>query len=191
MTLEQIVSLLFIAGGGYIISNDEDITGLTFGLGVGTIVVGILQAVVSFIGLVGAAQEKTVLLKTFVAIYVLILIVEVVIGSVAYAERNELNLEPSWNKLANSQNNSTILMIEQQFQCCGFKNITLNAVPANCHQVYGYNVPCQQALTTAIDQSLNFIGGVGLITALLQITLLAVAVVVIKGVHKKNDYRSF
>ncbi|KAJ3313652.1 hypothetical protein HDV04_001662 [Boothiomyces sp. JEL0838] len=188
-----IVSMLFIAGGGYIISNgQDDITGLTNGLGVGTIIVGIIQALFSFIGLVGAAQEKTVLLKTFVAIYALILIAEIVIGSIAYAERNELNLEPSWNTLANNPiHNSTILMIEQNFQCCGYKDINLNAVPSNCYQVYGYSVPCQQALTHSIDESLEFIGGAGLITGLLQVLLLMVAVVVIKGINKKKNYRSF
>lgn len=86
--------------GGYIISNgSSDIIGLSSSIAAAAIAIGVIVSIISFLGCFGAANEKGMLLKTYFALLIVLVILEVAVGGAAYAKADQvlecLNLD-SW-----------------------------------------------------------------------------------------------
>ncbi|KAJ3306695.1 hypothetical protein HDV03_004326 [Kappamyces sp. JEL0829] len=183
-----------MGGGGYIISNgSDDITGLTHGVASASIAIGAIVSIISFLGCFGAANEKGLLLKTYFALLVVLIILEVSVGAAAYAKRNEIpaQLDDAWIYLAQDPvHNSTLLGIEKQFNCCGFSSTVNYAIPTNCEDVYGFHISCQAKLEQSIEGSLNTIGGGGLAIGLIELVGLVFSVIMFRKISRKENAQS-
>lgn len=90
--IEKLAGIILIGAGGYIVARSaEDIVGVTGGIGTAAITIGVIVTVVSFMGCFGAANEKGVLLKTYFAFLLILIILEIGVGSAAYAKRDAVS----------------------------------------------------------------------------------------------------
>ncbi|KAJ1336380.1 hypothetical protein BSLG_007164 [Batrachochytrium salamandrivorans] len=79
--LSLLAGLILVGAGGYINTNSaEDIVGLSESIAVASIVIGCIVAIISFLGCFGAANEKGVLLKTYFALLLILVILEISIA---------------------------------------------------------------------------------------------------------------
>jgi hypothetical protein len=61
---------------------------------VGSIVIGCIITIVSFLGCFGAANEKGMLLKTYFALLIILVILEISVGIAAYVKRDAVSCLP-------------------------------------------------------------------------------------------------
>jgi hypothetical protein len=77
-----------------------------------------------------------------------------------------------------------------QFKCCGFSSTTNYAVPPNCVAVYDFKNSCQVALEQQIMNSLNTIGGSGLVIGLIELVGLIFSVIMFRKISRKENAQS-
>lgn len=72
-------------------------------------------SIVSFLGCFGAANEKGMLLKTYFAILVILVILELSIGFAAYGKKETIEglVSDQWRSSTSAEHNSTIYPIER------------------------------------------------------------------------------
>lgn len=88
----QLAGLILIGGGAYIQSqNFEDVINLSGTIAAGSIIVGVFVVVISFLGCFGAANEKGMLLKTYFALLLLVVVLELGVGGAAYTKKDDVN----------------------------------------------------------------------------------------------------
>jgi len=122
------------------------------------IVAGALVFAVSFLGCFGAAIEhKNVLFVYFVVLMVLVLTQILVIGYGASNDKLEDTLDRTWQR-AYEQAPRIIRNIENEYACCGFRNVTDRAIPRthpeSCVEspYFGYDQPCFTQLVRAYQE---------------------------------------
>jgi hypothetical protein len=104
-----------MAGGGYIINNNADIIGLSSSIATSAIIIGVIISLISFLGCFGAANEKKLLLKSYFGLLIILVILEIAVGTAAYVKRDNIDplLKDGWVHAFNQpDSNSTILAIE-------------------------------------------------------------------------------
>lgn len=148
-----------------------DIIGLGSTIAVASIVIGIIIAVVSFLGCFGAANEKGMLLKSYFALLILLVILELGVGFAAYGKRDTVEslLATTWHATAAGPNNASLIQIENLFKCCGYETMNSSAVPLDCQAVYHYTVPCKDQVTLALEGNLATIGGAAISIGVIEI----------------------
>lgn len=152
----------------------DDIINLSGTIAAGACTIGVLVTVVSFFGCFGAANEKGVLLRTYFALLIILMVLELSVGIAAYVKKDEIPnlLGDAWIKSV-SDNSTTslrgIIQIENTFKCCGFNDINSYAVPADCAIVNGWTRPCFYTVTSTMVDSLNIIAGSGVGIAVIQL----------------------
>lgn len=156
------------------------------------IITGILVFIVSCFGLFGAISESRKILKIYFAILAILVVAQLAITITAFTSRHgvENTLNSAW-QLAYEKHPRIIRDIEQEFSCCGFKNVTDRAIPKkqfdSCitNPYFGFETPCFEELKEAYIEKENFIGGVGTILALIQISSLIFTFILIN--HLPTD----
>ena len=79
--LSLLAGIILIGGGGYFASKSNmDIANLTGGIGTAAIAIGVLVTIISFLGCFGAANDKGMLLKTYFALLLLLVVLEIGVG---------------------------------------------------------------------------------------------------------------
>ncbi len=81
-----------MAAGSYLTSNSRDSAFLSTSIAGGAIGVGVLITLISFLGCFGAANEKGIMLKTYFALMLILVILELSVGIAAYAEQSHVNV---------------------------------------------------------------------------------------------------
>jgi hypothetical protein len=93
-------------------------------------VIGVLLLVVAFVGCWGALKENRKLLIAFFCMVLFFVIVQFGVGIAAYVMRDDLPAyaDQTWNFFW-INDRSVIDTAENQFKCCGFKEVSDRAVP--------------------------------------------------------------
>ncbi|KAJ3088496.1 hypothetical protein HK102_008606 [Quaeritorhiza haematococci] len=103
--LSMLAGLMLVGVGTYMQTRDdpEDIVSLSGSVAISAIIIGIIVSIISFLGCFGAANEKGMLLKTYFALLILVILFQIGVGSAAYAKKDELPglLEKSWESASN------------------------------------------------------------------------------------------
>ena len=68
----------------------DDIINLSGTIAAGACTIGVLVTVVSFFGCFGAANEKGVLLRTYFALLIILMVLELSVGIAAYVKKDEV-----------------------------------------------------------------------------------------------------
>ncbi|EXX71024.1 uncharacterized protein OCT59_021804 [Rhizophagus irregularis] len=136
---------------------------------------GGLISLVSFLGCYGAANQKITFLKVYVISLFICIIIQIIIGSVAFAYHQDVDsiLDRSWSK-AFRDDKQLIADVEQYFRCCGFNSLSDRAVPP-CR----YYTPCYASMKDSLTYSLQTIGIVGVVLGILELICLLLAAVLI------------
>ncbi|XP_077446508.1 tetraspanin-13b [Stigmatopora argus] len=126
----------------------------------GVIGVGVFLFFVALAGLIGAMKHHQVLLFFYMIILFMVFIVQFSVSSACLAinkEQQDHLLEVGWN---NSQ--STQKDVEKSLNCCGFRQVDLNATcDATCFPNHSC-LPCADKIQEHADEVLRFAGGTGL-----------------------------
>ncbi|KAI8925219.1 Tetraspanin family-domain-containing protein [Entophlyctis helioformis] len=207
--LSMLAGIILIATGGYINSSaPEDFANVAGSIAAAAIVIGSIIAIVSFLGCFGAANEKGLLLKTYFALLLVLVILEISVGAAAYAKRDTIDgtLTAAWRDTAIS-NNATILRIEKAvsacvlsvlalplsrfldapFKCCGYATVTDMAVPENCVQALNFTSPCSDQLRSTVTNSLSTIGGAGVAIGIIELVGLVFSAILFRKIAAKEN----
>ncbi|XP_038052434.1 CD63 antigen-like isoform X1 [Patiria miniata] len=174
-----LVAIALIALGGYVVARPADY-GAFFGDSANTlniacgviIAVGCLVFLLAFAGCFGACKESAGMLKIYIAVLLLLVILEIVGGILALVFRNSIEKTATdvWKEQMNLKTAEYVKdkpdfvdTIQLAFKCCGssdykswkntaFQNNTVNAglyVPASCCKTY--EAGCNDATTGGDD----------------------------------------
>lgn len=119
------------------------------------IVVGVVIVLVAFLGCCGAINEVAPMLLAFFILMLIIFILEVAAGALAYSKRNEINdklagefkeaIQVKYSRADSGKNvglTEAIDKFQEHFECCGFDNVrdwqkskyynSTGAIPSSC-----------------------------------------------------------
>ncbi|CAG8650962.1 11135_t:CDS:2 [Funneliformis caledonium] len=182
-TLTTIAGLILIGLGLYGVFSSE-VRLYSSEIPIATIVLGFLVLLISITGCCGAFVENRPILY-FIMLLILI-IAQIIIAIVVLADRANVEdiLNNAWQK-AYDDHPSIIRDIEDEYSCCGFKNITDRAVPKSSPDAcvnspwFGYDRPCLENLSRAYRSHNTMLGVLGIILAIIQILALISAYILI------------
>lgn len=92
------------------------------------IIIGVIVAIVGFLGCCGAYKENYCMVTTFAVLLAIIFILEIAAGAVAYAYRNELEtkakegIENGIAKYSEEIYKKAIDKLQNKFDCCGVED---------------------------------------------------------------------
>ncbi|KAJ3289106.1 Leukocyte surface antigen cd53 [Rhizoclosmatium sp. JEL0117] len=193
--LSLLAGVILIGGGAYIQVNagSDDLIDLSGSTAAAAIGIGVLVTAVSLFGIFGAANEKGMLLKTYFALLLILVIFELGVGIAAYVKSDAVEglLEQAWINSYSSKNPQSLnnlQHVERGFKCCGFRNVTQYAVPDNCAspQSFGYQVPCLNSVKSALQGSLSTIGGTGVALGVIELIGLVFSVLLFVKIAQKD-----
>ncbi|KAJ3044812.1 Tetraspanin-4 [Rhizophlyctis rosea] len=138
-------------------------------------ILGTLVFVASFLGAFGAASEEKNVLKTYFAIGLALVIIQLVIAGVGLSGRGRIGpeLEKSWD-WNYKHRPAAIRNAEETHECCGFKNVTDRAYPKGVFNAclinadYGFTRECKPILVEEFRERQYALGVGGLVLAILQ-----------------------
>ena len=178
--LSFLSGIFLIGGGSYLLAKSNLATVSVNSLAGGAVVIGLFIVITSFLGCLGTAKNKGVLLKTYLICLSVLIICELGVGISAYQLGTSNNiqntLENTWRQLYASDPVKNIKPIQDQFRCCGYLNKTDAAVPGNCAVITRNDMPCMFALLHMLQSNVRIIGGAGVGLAILQILCLLFSV---------------
>jgi len=99
-------------------------------------------------------------------------------------ENAEITLDEAWQK-AYDNHPSIIRDIEDEYSCCGFKNVEDRAVPKRSPDAcvnspwFGYDRPCLDSLSHSYKSHQTILGVWGIVLAIIQILALISAYILI------------
>ncbi|KAJ3325277.1 Leukocyte surface antigen cd53 [Blyttiomyces sp. JEL0837] len=190
--LSLLAGLILIGGGAFIQANQgDDLIELSSTIAAGSIAVGCIVTIVSFLGCFGAANEKGMLLKTYFGLLLALVVLELGVGIAAYAKRDAVEslLQNAWMKAYNTNTTSSlnsIMEVEKTFQCCGYHKIDEYAVPNDCAVVLGWPRPCYTSVKEALQNSLSTIGGAGVALGVIEFIGLVFSVLLFVKIAQKD-----
>jgi hypothetical protein len=188
-----LAGLLLIGAGGYITSNGAfDIIGLGGSIALASIIIGVIISFVSFLGCFGAANEKGMLLKTYFAMLVILIILEISVGIAAYGQRDSVDslIQTSWRQAATTNQNATLTQVQNLFNCCGYASVDDYPVPLDCAQRFSRSISCKDKIVESSKSSLNTIGGAGVAIGVIEIIGLLFSFVLFKRIAAKENAQS-
>ncbi|XP_061123285.1 tetraspanin-13b isoform X2 [Syngnathus typhle] len=126
----------------------------------GVIGVGVFLFFVALAGLIGAVKHHQVLLFFYMIVLFMVFIVQFSVSSACLAinkEQQDHLLEVGWNNSRSTQKD-----VEKTLNCCGFRQVDLNATcRAACFPNHSC-LPCADKIQEHADEVLRFVGGTGL-----------------------------
>ncbi|KAI9011183.1 Tetraspanin/Peripherin [Gaertneriomyces semiglobifer] len=216
--LSLLAGLILIGGGAYLISSsssaEEAIVNIGGTLATAAIVIGVIVTIVSFLGCFGAANEKGMLLKTYFALLILLVILEISVGAAAYSKRNSIGdaIEDTWTKAYTDYratgNGRSIMTVQVTFNCCGFANTSAptdgfyggmvvpqplldgsgEVIPSStCETLLDTTTPCQQAVIGSVNGSLGTIGAAGLVIGIIELIGLVFSAILFKRISQREE----
>lgn len=90
--LSLLAGLILVGGGAYQQSaaSQSDVIDLTGSISIAAIIIGITIGLISLFGCLGTYNEKGFLLKTYFAMLLILIVLEVSVGIAAYAKQSEV-----------------------------------------------------------------------------------------------------
>lgn len=124
-----IVGLLLLAIGSWVISLKDDYSSINDVLSspsILAVIVGLFMILTALIGLIGAAQERLLLLRIFLGVIIIVFILQVIIGIIAFVYREETigvigkQMEFAVEQYTESDEmKRAVNTVQQKFECCG------------------------------------------------------------------------
>ncbi|KAI8822880.1 Tetraspanin family-domain-containing protein [Fimicolochytrium jonesii] len=194
--LSLLAGLILIGAGSYLLTSSGPVAGDLLNLGrtvaSAGIAIGVIVTIVSFLGCFGAANEKGMLLKTYFALLILLVILEISVGIAAYTKRNEIDsgIEGAWTTAyaTNSTGaHSALVSVEMTFSCCGLRDVTDMAVPGNCEELFAYTRSCSEAVKGSLEGSLGAIGGAGVVIGVIELVGLAFSAILFRKIAQREQ----
>ncbi|KAJ3040820.1 hypothetical protein HDV00_010435 [Rhizophlyctis rosea] len=118
--LSMLAGLILIIGGAYAKSTTagQALINVAESLAGWAIAIGVIVTAVSFFGCFGAANEKGMLLKTYFALLMLLVVLEIAVGIAAYAKKDDVEnlLGDAWAK-SYADDPSSVASVEGTVSC--------------------------------------------------------------------------
>lgn len=111
----QIAGLIFLGGGGYIISNEYiDLAGFSSGIANASVILGLVVTLIAFLGIAGATNQSRLLLRFYFGLVLLLVLLQFSIGVGTFVKRDEIPfvMKQKWINAAIGNGNQTIISIE-------------------------------------------------------------------------------
>ncbi|KAJ3008284.1 Leukocyte surface antigen cd53 [Thoreauomyces humboldtii] len=194
--LSLLAGLILIGAGAYLgtISGPSTSALINFGgtIANAAIAVGVIVTVVSFLGCFGAANEKGMLLKTYFALLIVLVVLEISVGIAAYAKRTSIedSLGSAWTSayLANSTaEHRALVNVETTFSCCGFGSVVDMPVPSDCVELLGFTEGCAAAVKGNLNGSLGAIGAGGVVIGVIELVGLVFSAVLFRRISQREQ----
>ncbi|KAJ3047559.1 hypothetical protein HK097_011424 [Rhizophlyctis rosea] len=190
--LSMLAGLILIIGGAYsksTVSGDNfallNVAGALAGW---AIAIGVIVTAVGFFGCFGAANEKGMLLKTYFAMLLLLVVLEIAVGIAAYAKKDDVEnlLGHAWEDAYKNDVNK-VKAIERAFSCCGYKPNQFVGLE-NCEALMG-GPPvqsCHEVATASLKGSLNSLGGAAIALGIIELIGLIFSAVLFRKIAQKE-----
>ncbi|KAK9707685.1 hypothetical protein K7432_010037 [Basidiobolus ranarum] len=158
------------------------------------IATGAFVFVLSFVGGTGAFLEsRKTLLLYFVPLAALVT-TQIVLAIVAYSNRHNVDgyLDKAWQK-AYDHHPKAIRDIEEQYNCCGYRDVLDRAYPKNkkdsciSSPFYGYDQACYDALSAAVVEHQGSLASTGIALVVVQLLGLITAFLLISYLPNENE----
>ncbi|KAI0237774.1 Tetraspanin-15 [Lamellibrachia satsuma] len=127
-----VIGLLLLGLGIWVVTASqhyESINDAPMSPAILAIVVGVCMLLTAFCGIIGALKDKLLLLKIFLGVIILVFILQVIIGIIAFIYREqtaavaEKQLRFAMREYTNSKATARAIdTIQSQFSCCGLQN---------------------------------------------------------------------
>ncbi|CAG8548186.1 7187_t:CDS:2 [Ambispora leptoticha] len=166
-----------------------------------TIIIGLLVFIISIIGCCGAVWENRPVLTSYFVILLVLVILQVIAAVLALSDSHNVEsvLDKAW-QAAYDSHPKLIRDIEDEYSCCGFKDVLDRAVPKRTPSAcvdsswFGYDIPCYDSLYRSYKHHQTTLGVWGIILAIVQFLALGFAYILITCLPKdselEREYRS-
>ncbi|KAI8922038.1 Tetraspanin family-domain-containing protein [Powellomyces hirtus] len=159
------------------------------------IVIGVIVTIVSFLGCFGAANEKGMLLKTYFALLIILVILEISVGIAAYSKRTDIegSLGQAWGSAYNANTTAShraLMNVEMTFQCCGYSIVDGKhylQVPEDCVTLFGFTDACADAVKGNLSGSLGAIGGAGVVIGVIELIGLIFSAILFRKISQREQ----
>jgi len=143
------------------------------------LVVAAIVVITALIGCIGATCNKLWPLRIFLGIVILVFILQVVVGIIAYVKRDQgLEKLGEHFKIAiqkyNMGDTNTIKAVDElqhKLKCCGSDGPSDwgTSLPASCHHEKNSSIGCKDKVIKWIEDNLDILGATALAMAILHI----------------------
>ncbi|KAJ3161070.1 Serine/threonine-protein phosphatase 2A activator 2 [Geranomyces michiganensis] len=197
--LSLLAGIILIGGGVYLGTSaggsNGEIISLSGTVGTAAIVIGVIVTIVSFLGCFGAANEKGMLLKTYFALLIILVILELSVGIAAYSKRSAIGdtLQDAWSTAYEKNTNvshQALVQIEITFSCCGYSIVDgkpFQQVPPNCSELFGFTDACADAVQGSLRGSLGAIGGAGVVIGVIELIGLIFSAILFRKISQREQ----
>ncbi|KAL1922106.1 uncharacterized protein VTP21DRAFT_10748 [Calcarisporiella thermophila] len=155
-------------------------------------ILGAVVFVVSFMGCLGAMGELRSVLIIYFSLLLLLVLVQLFITILAFTPKIDDAIDAAWQKAYDSDS-KLLRDIENEYSCCGLRNVTDRAVPKRAPDAcvtspyFGYDQPCYRQLRKAYKRNGEAIAIGGLVLAVVQILSLMCAGMLISRIPTPEE----
>jgi len=154
------------------------------------IIIGLFVFLVSFVGCLGAEMENRPMLMANFSILLVLVLAQAITAIFTFSNTDKVDesVEQAWLR-AYLNHPKLIRRIEDEYSCCGYRNIYDHAVPDNCssNPFYGYEVSCFTQLLDAYRSNQTSIGVAGALIGIVQIVALLAALAMIHYMPPQDE----
>ncbi|KAJ3144696.1 hypothetical protein HDU89_008066 [Geranomyces variabilis] len=197
--LSLLAGIILIGGGVYLGTSaggtNGELISLSGTVGTAAIVIGVIVTVVSFLGCFGAANEKGMLLKTYFALLIILVILELSVGIAAYTKRSAIGdtLKDAWSDAYaknTTASHQALVQVEITFSCCGYTLVNdkpFEPVPDSCVALFGFTDTCAEAVQGSLRGSLGAIGGAGVVIGVIELVGLIFSAILFRKISQREQ----
>ncbi|KAI9190334.1 hypothetical protein H9P43_001770 [Blastocladiella emersonii ATCC 22665] len=185
--LSLVSSVGFFAVGIYGYSDSSVVGIVSSSLPLACIILGIIVALISLIGVFSVANESALFIRVYFALLLLLILAEIIIGGVAFSHKDnvELYLTQAWTN-AYKTDKSTIARLQGFFGCCGFRTVDDMAVRDKCMTM----VPCYTKVKQQFLTGLNTMATVAVTLGVIELFCLLAAGLLVFFSRLSEDARN-
>ncbi|EDO43827.1 predicted protein [Nematostella vectensis] len=164
------------------------------------IVIGVIVAVVGFLGCCGAYKENYCMVTTFAVLLAFIFVLEIAAGALAYAYKGKLEgyvrtgLKNGVDHYDKKEYKKAMDKVQGEFKCCGYEDSNdhgykNSTVPKSCKDTNGtvFSKNCVKGLEKFLKDHLIVVGGVGIGIAFVQLIGIIFACCMMRSIKKEYE----
>ncbi|RKO97439.1 hypothetical protein CXG81DRAFT_25214 [Caulochytrium protostelioides] len=188
--LSLLAGLILIGGGGYLNAHEMNsaFSGLVHSIAAAAICIGVIVALISFVGCFGAANEKGMLLRTYFALLCIVVILEIGVGAAAIARKDSINslLVTYYDGQAARTDGGSLVEVGTALKCCWYGQ---GSAPGTCDapalaEFASQN--CFSYIEDSLTSSLATIGGAGVAIGVIEVVGLIFSAVLFVRIAKRD-----